>query len=143
MRSRGQETTLLFVVDGVQLDGSFTKVRSWKITPRAELPESDFVGESESEVDFMHHGFDFSCEIDTLDAKALDLYDAIVAANAAGTPLPRIDITAITSFRNPAIKPRVDVCESTRLKLDGYEVGSRKDYVKSTLSGKFKTKGKI
>jgi hypothetical protein len=142
-RIRGQETSLIFDVDGVQQDGSFSKVRNWKITPRAELTESDFVGESESEIDFMHHGYDGSCEVDMLDDSVLALYDRCVELQRAGLPQPQIKITAIHKFRDPSIPSRSDVCLGVKLKLDGHEVGDRKSYVKDSISFKFKRKGKL
>lgn len=142
-RIRGQETSLTFVVDGVQKDGSFSKVRNWKITPRAELTESDFVGEDESEIDFMHHGFDGSCDVDMLDDGVLSLYDLCVERQRAKLPQPQITVIALHKFRSVSMAPRTDVCVGVKLKLDGHEVGDRKSYVKDSISFKFKRKGAI
>src|SRR6266545_5813161 len=98
---RGEEVTLRFVIDGDHLVGSFLKVENWKVTPRADLHESDFIGEQESEVDFQGHGFDFSFTHQDEDGKGLEVYDRMVAADRAGLPLPKMDIVAIYKYRDP------------------------------------------
>jgi len=142
-RIRGQETTLQFVVDGKLLEGSFAKVTDWKMTPRAELPEVGFCGETEDDVDFMHHGYDFNCSVQELDPAVMDLYDDLVARNRAGQEMPKIQIIAIHKYRSTVIPSKTQILKSVKLKLDEHGAGGRKDYVKNTLSGKCKTKDTI
>jgi len=139
---RGQETFVQLVVDGDLLAGSFAKVENWKATPRADLVDTGFLGESEDEPDIMHHGWDFSFSIHESDSAAHDLWDAIVADLAAGVSLPQIDVIVIKKYRDPGIKPVAYTYKSAVLKMDSNDHGSRKDYVKSPFSGKCKKRVK-
>ena len=73
-RIRGQEATLRIMVDGALQGGSFIKVENFKITPKADLPDSDFLGEKESEPDVQVHGYNFSFTCHEEDSVLTDLY---------------------------------------------------------------------
>ncbi len=137
-RIRGQETTAQLVVDGKLLLGSFSKVENFSIKPRADLTDSDFLGETESEPDIMHHGYDFSFTIHEMDNQAAQVYLALVAALDAGAVLPNINLVVIKNYRDPAIPLTTLVLQDVKIKLDSQDMGDRKSYVKSSLSGKCK-----
>jgi hypothetical protein len=139
-RIKGLNVTVGLVFDGVQQSGSFSKVENFELTPNAELRDSDFLGESESEPDYMHHGYDFKFSIHETDKGVMELYDVLTAASAAGTTLPRVDVVVITTFVDPAVPAATEVLQEAVIKIDSRSVGSRKDYVKYSVSGKCKAK---
>jgi hypothetical protein len=136
-RIRGQETTLQVSVGNQTQEGSFSKVESFKWNPRQDLTDTDFVGETESEPDIMHHGYDLSFTIHEKENGAVDnVLLPIVAALTAGQPLPRVTLTFIKRYRDPSVPTKVLVFQNVKLKMDSQEAGGRKDYVKTQFSGK-------
>lgn len=142
-RIRGQEYSAYLVVDGATLLGSFAKMDSFSAKPRADLTDSDFLGETESEPDLMNHGWDMSFTIDQLDDQAAVLWDNLVSQLDAGAILSRINIVVIKTFRDPSVPAATHVYQNCRLKLDDETSGSRKDYVKNSFSAKCKTRQKL
>ncbi|MGZ6970965.1 MAG: hypothetical protein ACXVID_04820 [Thermoanaerobaculia bacterium] len=142
LRIRGQETFVQLIIDGELLGGSFTKCENFKVTPRADLTDTGFLGETEDEPDIMHHGYDFSFSIHEQDNAAFEVWDTIVADLAAGVALPQIDVMVVKRYRDPGVKPVTYTYQKAVLKLDSQDQGARKDYVKSSFSGKCKTRKK-
>jgi hypothetical protein len=140
LRSRGQESSVFLVVDGALQQGSFTKVTDWSITPRADLTDSPFLGESTDDPDLMHHGFDFKFSCHAMDNLAFSLWDQIVSAQVAGVPMPKISVVFVTKYRDPGVNPVSITMQDCRLKMDSHDVASRKDYIKTSFSGKCRTK---
>lgn len=139
-RIRGQEVLVGLIVDGNLMDGSFSKVEDFRITPRADLTDSSFLGETEDEPDVMHHGYDFSFSMHEQDNRAFQVWDEIVNRHTAGVPLPNINMLVIKRYRDPGVLPVSMTMENCAIKMDSQEFGSRKDYVKSSWSGKCRTK---
>lgn len=136
-RIRGQETTLQVAINGQTQEGSFSKVENFKWNPRQDLTDSDFVGETESEPDIMHHGYDMSFVIHEKENGAVDsVLLPIVTALTAGLPLPPVTLTFTKRYRDPSIPTVTLVFQNVKLKMDSQEAGSRKDYVKSSFSAK-------
>ena len=96
-RLRGQEITLQFFADGVRLGGSFLKVTEFTATPRTDLNEEDYLGESATDIDTQHHGWDFSFSIHNLDAAALDFLDRLVFKELAHLPPQEMTIRDVIS----------------------------------------------
>lgn len=138
LRIRGQEVTVRISVDGDTKGGTFAKVENFKLTERAETPESDFLGETESETDFIHHGWDFSFNVHEMDSKVFDLVQSLISKHVAGLPLPTVHVVAVYKYRDPALPSRAVVLENCKIKLDDHDVSGRKDYVKNSFSGKCK-----
>ncbi len=138
-RIRGQETTLQVLVDGEQLSGSFTKVSDFKLTPRTDLSDSPFLGETEDEPDIQHHGYDFSFSTHEMDNKAVQLLMNMVARLTAGLPVQVINLVVIKRYRDPAAGTAAQVLQQCMLKLDGQDFGGRKDYIKNSFTGKCRT----
>lgn len=138
-RIRGQEVFVQLVVDGDLKVGSFAKVENFKLTPRADLSDSSFLGETEDEPDVMFHGWDFSFSIHEADNKAIEVWNQILAALTAGTVLPTINVVVIKKYRDPGVKPVVQTLQNCKMKLDSQDAGGRKDYVKNAFSGKCRT----
>lgn len=139
-RIRGQETFVQLVVDGNLLAGSFMKVENFKITPRADLVDSEFLGETEQDPDIIFHGYDFSFQIHEVDDSALDLWDNIVATLTAGGPQPRINVIVTKRFRDPGVRAKTQTLQNAVMKLDSEGYDKRSDYVKAAFSGKCRTK---
>jgi hypothetical protein len=136
-RIRGQETSLQVVFNNVLQAGSFAKVENFKWNPRQDLLDADFIGETESEPDLMHHGYDMSFVIHEKDNGAVDaVLVPLVNALAAGLPLPTVNLVFIKKYRDPSIPVKTLVFQNVKLKLDSQESGGRKDYIKSTFSAK-------
>jgi hypothetical protein len=136
-RIRGQETTLQVVVNGQIQGRSFAKVENFKWSPRQDLSDSSFLGETEDEPDIMHHGYDFSFSIHEEDNSAVEqVLLQVVNTLTAGVQQPDITLTFIKRYRDPAMGTKTLVFPKCKLKLDSQEMGSRKDYLKSSFSGK-------
>lgn len=137
-RIRGQEVTLQMVVNGQLKAGSFTQVESFKWTPRDELSESDFMGEHESENDFMHHGVDFNFVCHEKDSAITDLYLTLVENDRQGLAHPVINMIAIYKYRDQSQPSKTLLFQNCVVKLDDSDFGDRKSYVKNSFSGKCK-----
>ncbi len=79
LRQRGQEVTLRVAVDGQVLAGSMLKVEDFTATPRTDLNEDDFLGETESDLDIQHqfkyqYKFNISVNIHFLN-KSLNVHE--------------------------------------------------------------------
>ena len=135
-RIRGQEVTVGLIVDGAQQLGSFTKVEQFKLTPRTDLSDADFLGEKESEPDIQHHGFDFSFMTHEQDSKMFDLLFDIVNRERLGAPHPVVDVIVIHKYRDPGLPSKNIVLQQCVVKLDDHDIGGRKEFVKDSFSGK-------
>lgn len=138
-RIRGQELSGYFVVDGKLLLGSFAKLESFKFSPTADLATADFLGETESEPDVQHHGYELSWTIHELDNQAVAVYLNLVSKLNTGDLLPQVNFVVVKTYRDPAVAPTTLVFQNMRFKLDSQDAGSRKDYVKNSFSAKCRT----
>jgi hypothetical protein len=139
-RIRGQETSLQVIVDGALQQGSFSKVESFKWSPRQDLTDSDFLGETESEPDLIHHGHDFSFTIHERDNSAVaNVLMQVIQANVAGTALPVVNLVFIKRYRDPSIPVVTIIFQNCVIKFDSQDEANRKDYVKTAFSGKCRT----
>ena len=102
-RMRGQEATIRVAVDGVVQGGSMLKVKNFTPTPRQDIVETDYPGEDETDLDFQHHGWDLSWEVDMLDATTISLLETIIAREKAHQAHPVITVTVIYKFREDAL----------------------------------------
>lgn len=135
-RIRGQEVFVQLIVDGDLKQGSFTKVENFKLTPRADLSDSSFLGETEDEPDVQHHGYDFSFTIHEADNQAVTVWNGIVASLTAGILLPVVNVVVIKKYRDPGVGAVVQTLQNCKIKLDSQDFGGRKEYVKNSFSGK-------
>lgn len=138
MRVRGQEYSGNVVVGGKLLVGSFAKMESLTFTPLADLKDSDFVGDEESEYDVQHHGWEVKWTIHQEDDSAIKLYLQLVAALKSGAPLPQMNFVGITTYRDPSIPTSTKVAQNLRFKLDDEANSGRKEYVKNSFTGRCK-----
>lgn len=138
-RQRGQEVQILFTVDGQEQKGSWLKVTDWSLKPRTDIVEDDFLGETESDLDIQHHGFDYSFSIQNQDSKALEYIDLYVDREQKRLRHPVITMTVMHLYREVGATDRVQVFQTNVMKVDEIGVPGRKERTKSTFSGKCKT----
>lgn len=142
-RIRGQEVSARFSVDGQPQTGSWHKLTDFTVTPRAEIMETDFIGEDRSDLDFHHHGFDISFSVQNQDAKTLEFLSTLVDRQDQRSPHPNIVMTVIYSFREPGVRDKAEVYQDLFLKVDEFGFGGRKEYVTTRFSGKAKDRSLI
>lgn len=142
LQIRGSETTLSVTIDGQQLNGSFAKVESWKVTPRTDLIESDFIGEPLTDLDIQHHGYDISFTIRESTRDVIDTLLRIVSLASPTLPgtgnSPAITLTFVRRFRDVGQVALTTICSGVLLKVDDEDASGRKDFVKCSFSGKCK-----
>lgn len=140
-RMRGQEATIRIAVDGVIQRGSMFKVRDFSATPRQDITETSYVGETEDDLDFQHHGFDLSWSVDMLDDTTIDLLSKIISREQNGEAHPEITVTVIYLFREGAAAGggKIVVYHTNMVIKQGDEsFGSRKEYISIKYEAKCK-----
>lgn len=137
-RIRGQEVTMKVAVDGKIQEGSWAKITDFTITPREDLTEESFMGETEDDIDFQHHGFDFAFTCQKQDEKFLQFLKTIVDRERLHQTHPDIVITVLYAFREPGAINQVEVYNDVFLKIGDTSFGSRKEYVTTSVEGKCK-----
>lgn len=140
LRIRGQEITVRIAIDGEVQGGTFIKMKSWSVKPRTELQEADYLGEAESDIDSMHHGYDVDCEVDVQDSKGIDFMDDLQARNESGARPADITCTVSYKFREPGTPGRIVAYHEGMMKLDEEGASGRKERVTNKFSMKFKTR---
>lgn len=98
-RIKGQETTVVFTVDGVPQD-SLSIVKSLTITPRFEKKEEGYLGEFQNRFDEIFNGVDFSLELNFGDPGVLDFM--LKVKERAQRRTPGVVINMITQLRFPS-----------------------------------------
>jgi hypothetical protein len=141
--TKGLHRTLALVVDGVQQVGSFTKVVNFTATPDAEIKKSDHLGEPESEVDMMHHGWNFQFGIEEQDSAAAKVYESIANAATDGRTLPRVDLIEIRTYVDGSLPVETFLYQEAVMKMDSDESGGRKEYNKTMFSGACKRRVRL
>lgn len=139
-RAKGSNTSIVVVQNSQQQVGSFTKCETFEVTPDAEIKKSDFLGESTSDGDMQHHGYDFKFTIHEQDSKAIAFYNNIAAASEAGVLLPDMEVMAITQYPDPAQGIVTEILQDVVIKLDSRAFSGRKEYLKNAFSGFAKRK---
>lgn len=137
-KMRGQEITMRIAVDGVVQGGSLIKLTDFTATPRTEIQEDDYLGEKETDLDIMHHGWDGGFSIDYEDAAGIELTEDILGREENNEQHPRITITVIYTFREPGKRGKVAVYRDVFMKQDEETAGGRKEKVKGKFSFKAK-----
>jgi hypothetical protein len=137
-KQRGQEATIRVQVDGQTQEGSFFKVNDFKVTPRTDLNEKDYLGEQETDIDIQHHGFDLSWSVDNTDSKTLEFLSTIVDREANHERHPSITVMVIYAYREPGASDKTEVYRSVFIKVAEQGFAGRKENVKTSFEGKCK-----
>lgn len=135
---RGQEVSVQFSVDGVPQSGSFTKLKEFRVSERGEIRELDYLGESTSDLDFQHHGYDISFTVDNEDASTIDYLLSIVAREKSGLAHPKVNMTVVTRYRNPSVASTTVVYKSVVMRAVEHGFSSRKENVTTSFEAKAK-----
>lgn len=139
-RTKGQDTSLVVVVDGQPQAGSFSKVEQFDWKPLDEIQNTDFLGESESDFDIQHDGYEVSFTIEELENGPVDnVLLPLVAKLKAGDTLPSVTLVFVKRFRDPSLPIKTLEFQSVKLILNSQSAAARKDYVKSSFTGRCKT----
>lgn len=133
-RLRGLEVVVRFSSEGQLLGGTFVKITDFTITPRDELPEADFIGEDESDIDYRHDGFDFSGSLQELDAATRAYLSTLVFNHEQHIAPPDVTMMVIYGYRTS--QQVTETYRKCRMKIDEIAIPGRKEYVTSKLSGK-------
>lgn len=133
---RGQEITIRIAVDGQVQTGSFFRVTEFSVTERGDLTEEDYLGEDESEIDYQHHGFDFSFGVNLRDAKTLEFLRDLIDRQRTRRAYPAITMTVFYNFRGGGDRDRVEVYNRVFLRPTERGFSGRKEHVTERFEGK-------
>jgi len=143
-RIRGAEVALRLAIDGQVIKGSLIKVTEFTATPRQDLEELDYLGEDETEIDFMHHGYDLAWSVDMKDEKPLQILQDLVNRQIDRGKHPNITMTVIYNFRDGSGgSNQVEVYHKLKIKITETGFGGRKDSVKVGFEAKGKKKSLV
>jgi hypothetical protein len=67
---------------------------------------------------------------------AFEVWQQVVNALVSGALLPVVNVVVIKRYRDPGVKPVTMTLQNAKIKMDSQDFGSRKDYVKTSFSGR-------
>lgn len=143
LKIRGQEATIRFNVDGQPQSGTWLKVKDFTATVRSDLVEEDYLGEVETDIDFQHHGFDFTFTVDNQDNKAISFLTDIIERERNHLKPPDITITVIYRYREPGARATVEVYSDVMLRVNETGFSGRKDNISTSFEGKAKRRSQL
>lgn len=139
LRIRGQEAFVDILVEGVgALGGSFTKVTDLSVTPRIEQPETEFLGETFTDLDQQVNGYDFSFTLHHVSRDIMDYLAQLQSREELHLAPANVSVSVSMIYREPGTAPLQFVLSSCVLKPDEISFGGRTEYVSSPFSGKAK-----
>lgn len=142
-RNRGSEVTAQIIIDGDLKGGSWAKVLEWNISPRQEVGETGFMGQLEDDLDFAHHGYDFDMSFQEIDGRLRDVLIDFVSREVARARYPDVQIVLTIKHRAGQDASETLVFENVKFKFDSISGGSKKDFLNTKISGKFKTLSRL
>lgn len=142
-RNRGSEITAQVIIDGDLLKGSWAKVMEWNISPRQEISETGFMGEIEDDLDFSHHGYDFDMSFQEIDGSLRDVLIQFVALEQSRGRYPDVQIVLTFKHRAGQDGSETIVLENVKFKFDSISGASKKDFINTKISGKFKVLSRL
>ena len=104
-RIKGQEVEVLIVVNGVP-QVSLTDIRNFTVTPRLELLEEQYLGETSMRFDEIFNGVAFDMELHFEDTGVLDFAQIVKDRAERRTPGTTINVKATLNFPNGE-RPRI------------------------------------
>jgi len=139
LRIRGQEQTLQVIIEGKDQVGTFLNVSNFKVTPRIDITETDFVGQEESDLDEQYHGVDFDFTVQKEDAKSREFLMDIITRQRNRQRPPRVTLILHDEFRDSQDPSSNLTITNALMKPDSDESTGRKNYADVSFSGKGKT----
>jgi hypothetical protein len=123
-------------VDGELQDGSWFKAKDFTVTNRSEIMELDYLGETETDLDFQHHGYDFGFSVDMQDRKTIAFLNKIVERDQLHLTHPKVTMTVIYAFKDGS--STTEMYYDAVLRPTSTSFGARKDGVVVAFEGKCK-----
>ena len=139
LRIRGEEQTLQIIVEGQDQTGTFINVRNWKVTPRVDLVETDFIGQDETALDVQYHGVDFDFTVQEQDSKARNFFSDLITRQMKRDRPQKVIIIAHNEYRDSSDPGNNLVITNAVMKPDSFGGAGRKDYSDVPFSGKGRT----
>lgn len=138
-RIRGQEAFVSFSVAGLGLlGGSFAKVKDFTYTPRQDLVEASYIGETFDDLDIQHHGFDFSFTVDEEDSSSLDYLRQVLENEENNVAPSTVTVTVQLAYREAGLQASLLTFSDVVMKVSEMSFSGRKDYVSTSYEGKAK-----
>jgi hypothetical protein len=138
---RGSEVSIRVNIGGTPQAGTFLRVQEASVKMRTDIIEDDYLGESESELDLQHHGFDISLTCHEDDDAAIKFLNELTRREVAHERPQQVTITIITRYRNGKTRPQVETYSSVLLIQTEKTMGGRKERVPNMFEGKCKRRG--
>ncbi len=143
LKIRGQEVTIRINIEDpagaiVPQTGSFLKMKDFTATTRSDLAEEDYLGENETDIDFQHHGFDFTFTVDNQDARTLEYLSNIIDRERNQQRPPVITLTVLYTYREPGEGAAIEVYHDVFLRVNEQGFSGRKDNITTSFEGKAK-----
>lgn len=132
-RIKGQEVELLIVTNGVPTT-SLTDIRSFTVTPRFELKEEGYLGETSMRFDEIFNGVSFDMELHFEDDGIFDFIQTIKDRAERRVPGTTINVKATLNFPNGQ-RPRI-LLKNCFFGETPIGFGSRSDYGTFKLDGR-------
>lgn len=127
-RMRGKEAQLQIIFGTTRLAGSMRKITDWELTPRSDIVQTQFTGETRENNDLIVKGYDLTFNTHVNDFKWwTEVWDVIQTAERKGEPLPQITIVLTLSQRDGSIN-QIVCSDDLVMKLDSLGA-SGEDYV--------------
>jgi hypothetical protein len=136
--TRGQEVTIRLARGGDPVGGSMLLVQNFTATPQQELPELEYLGETESDYDFQHNGFQLQWEIHQSDPTSIDLLEDVITDEREHRSQEPITLTVIYEFRDPSIPGRVVSYFAGKIMQGDEGFKGRKDHNSVQYTAKFR-----
>ncbi len=131
-RLKGQDTEILFVVDGVTAD-TITTIKSFEMEWKLENLDEGFLGETTNRKDSIFNGVSFSSELQIENAGILGLVQQLLDKARRRTPGLKINIKTTLNFPN-GDRPRI-IIQDAEFGGVPLSLGGRGEYAKMTLQG--------
>jgi hypothetical protein len=135
LRIRGQEQTLQVIVEGQDQTGTFLNVDDWKVTPKVDITETDFVGQDETDLDVQYHGVGFSFTVEEQDSKARQFFDDLMARQRNRERPSKVIIIVHNEYRDSSDPGNNLVITNAVMKPDEFGNQGRKNYSKVPFTG--------
>lgn len=146
-RVRGAEATIrvtvadefapAFGING-QLEGTFFKVKDFRVTPRTDLVEEGYIGENFDDLDIQLHGYDLAWTVDELDNAAIKYMNLLAFKQASDLAPPVITVSVTYFYREPGVLPQTVQYIGCVMKISERSIGGRKEYINNSIEAKAK-----
>ncbi len=131
---------LQITVDSEQQEGSFFKVRDFRVTPRTDLVEESYLGELTDDLDVQHHGFDGSFTVDNEDERTLSFLSNLIVREENHEAPSDIKIAVEYLYREPGVLATRVTYFAAVMKVAEQGIGGRKEYVQTSFEWKAKSR---